>query len=682
MSKLGIHVISWNQSQPILDFVSQAQPVAFKMLDFNDMDTDAARASSPNTLFIGRMYVDNQPLDNPPANAQDFFNQLQPAIQKMGNRINVWEGYNEVAINSVDDAQRYNDFTVAWAQLMHNAGLKCAAYSFSTGNPDFQYWQYLADGARACDYLALHEYDAPRMDAHPGAMCLRYRQVRALLPPDAQRPILITECGIDDGAGGGWQKYTSGDDYLAQLAWYDGELMQDDYVAGATVFTVDGKDWKYFELLPILTPLANYIATHPTPSPTGQPTITAVTFSPTTLNGGQLLNVSLTVRNDSTTTLQTQGPDPGFVYTEGDTFLTRGFAEQPGAIRLGVDFDGRSGIDHPYRWGLGAPLAPGQSTVVTGAIRLNAAQSRNYWVGLVRERVVWLQDHQGTQKITVNAPPPPSGQPTITAVTFSPTTLNAGQVLNVSITVINNSNATLPTEGPNPDFVYTEGDTFLTRGFAEQRGAYRVGLDFDRRSKTTIDHPYRWGLGAPLAPGQSVSINGAIQLNTAQAQNYWAGLVQELIAWQQDNQGKQLITVNPAPTGQPTITAVTFSPTTLNGGQLLNVSLTVRNDSTTTLQTQGPDPGFVYTEGDTFLTRGFAEQPGAIRLGVDFDGRSGIDHPYRWGLGAPLAPGQSTVVTGAIRLNAAQSRNYWVGLVRERVVWLQDNQGTQKITVV
>jgi hypothetical protein len=145
----------------------------------------------------------------------------------------------------------------------------------------------------------------------------------------------------------------------------------------------------------------------------------------------------------------------------------------------------------------------------------------------------------------------------------------------------------------------------------------------------------------------------------------------------QDQQGTQTITVKPG----PRVMAVTLSPATLAPGHLLNVSITVRNDGDTTLQTQDPAPGFAYNEGDTFLIRGFAAVPGSFRVGVDFDGRTGIDHPYRWGLGAPLAPGQTAVITGTIQLSTLQSQNYWVGLVQEQIAWLQDRQGTQAITV-
>jgi hypothetical protein len=406
------------------------------------------------------------------------------------------------------------------------------------------------------------------------------------------------------------------------------------------------------------------------------PIILSADFTPTSLRTGDLLNVSITVQNDGSDPITTQGPGSGYVYDEADTFRTRGFPEQNGAFRVGVDFDGRTGVDHPYRWGLGAPLGPGQSTTITGSIRLQTPRAVEYWAGLVQEQIRWLQDTQGAQLITVT--PAPGSGIQLTNVMLAPAALDAGQLLNVSIAVTNNTSDILQTEGPDPGFVYNEGDTFRTRGFPEQSGAFRVGVDFDGR--TGIDHPYRWGLGAPLAPGQSITVNGAIRLKTPRAVEYWAGLVQEQIKWLRDTQGAQTITVNPAPSVVQIVDAV-FTPTTLKSGDVLNVSVVVFNNTNETIATQAPDPGFAYVEGDTFRARGYSEQRDAFRIGVDFDGRTGVDHPYRWGLGGPLAPGQFAMVTGTIQLNTQQAINYWVGLVREQVIWLQDKIGTQQITV-
>ncbi|HEX7588929.1 MAG TPA: DUF362 domain-containing protein, partial [Anaerolineae bacterium] len=168
----------------------------------------------------------------------------------------------------------------------------------------------------------------------------------------------------------------------------------------------------------------------------------------------------------------------------------------------------------------------------------------------------------------------------------------------------------------------------------------------------------------------------------AQAQEYWAGLVHEHIAWLQDRQGVERISVasSTSETG-PRILAVGLAPAALKIGDLLTGSIVVKNESDAALPTQGPDPGFVYDEGDTFATRGFPDAGGNFRVGIDFTGRSGMDHPYRWGFGSPLAPGETRVITGSIRMKNAQERDYWGGLVQEHIAWLQDREGIQLVTV-
>lgn len=289
------------------------------------------------------------------------------------------------------------------------------------------------------------------------------------------------------------------------------------------------------------------------------------------------------------------------------------------------------------------------------------------------------------EQLAQGAPPspPPAGQVEISNVSFSPLALDARQLLNVSLTVRNGTNAAIPTQAPAPGLVYNEGESFVSRGYGEVNGAWRVGIDFGGRSG--IDYPYRWGFGSSIAPGESRTIYGSIRLNKTESKDYWAGLVQEHLAWRQDNIGRTNITVRPVvqppPTGKPTVLAVQFSPTTLDSGQLLNVSITVRNDTNVPLSTQSPNPGFTYLEGESFLSHGLIEQRDAFRLGVDFEGRTGVDHPYRWGFGSPLAPGETRVINGVMRVSRVQTKNYWVGLVREQVEWLEDRQGEQAITV-
>ncbi|MDA8186543.1 MAG: fibronectin type III domain-containing protein, partial [Dehalococcoidales bacterium] len=136
-------------------------------------------------------------------------------------------------------------------------------------------------------------------------------------------------------------------------------------------------------------------------------------------------------RNNGNTTIQTQGPTPGFVYNEGEDF--REYAvESYGRFRVGVDLNGRSqSIDHPYRWGLGKDLAPGDSATVVGYIRLNSQSTTNYWAGLVDEAVGWVGDNLGSA--TVRVLPPDTTPPTVT-VSMPASTLKTWVVIDWTAT--------------------------------------------------------------------------------------------------------------------------------------------------------------------------------------------------------------------------------------------------------
>jgi len=664
---------------------------------------DRARQANPNIKILA--------LINP-----ETFNQVPPATGS-----GEWAAYiARVADLAQKIASFYKDQISAlevWNEpdvqqiLPENyaALLKAAYPKIKAGNPNlpvisagiccgegFEYLKRVVAAAPASfDGAGWHAY-AERADGYPfaswgfGELRNSVNQARAI----AGKPVWVTEIGAQlDWSWGDIPPAQGVAEYMKRAY----ALLSDvgrNQVAHAFWFTwrIANESWGMVDDAGSKRPAwfaFQQLAQNAAPPPTGIVEITNVMLTPTTLETHQTLNVSITVKNGTNSVINTQAPAPGFMYNQGESFITRGYGEVNGAYRVGIDFDGRTGIDHPYRWGFGSPLAPNETRVLNGQIRLTDATTRNYWAGLVQEQIAWRQDDAGKTQITVTAPtpPPPTGKPTILAASFTPQILPTGQMLNISITVRNDTNVALATQSPPPGFTYLEGESFLAHGFVEQRDAFRVGVDFDGRAASMIDHPYRWGFGSSLQPGETRVINGRIRLNTVAAKNYWAGLVREQIAWLQDEQNKTIITVTPLappPTGKPTLTNAQFIPTSLQTGQIVQIKITVRNDSAQTLSSQGPDAGFLYNEGDNYLTKGFPPVAGVWRVGVDYEGREHVDpraYPYRWSIGA-LAPGQSTVVVGFIRLNRKQNVNYWAGLIQEENNIAAGNVGTTIISVV
>lgn len=136
-----------------------------------------------------------------------------------------------------------------------------------------------------------------------------------------------------------------------------------------------------------------------------------VEFFPTTLALGDTLHITFIVENVGSIPIRTTGPPPGTTYPASQNFNTLGFYEEPGAFRLGVDFEGNSfGRVYSYRWQLGSRaelevrvvdgrevfyLLPGRRVTVTGQIVIDEAPPRSgphFWAGLVHEDVRIVND--------------------------------------------------------------------------------------------------------------------------------------------------------------------------------------------------------------------------------------------------------------------------------------------------
>lgn len=295
MSKLSLHISDWLNPDLTYDFIERTRPHLIKVFGdagLDDAKIREAKTRSPASVFVGRMYFPEQGIERDEktpvdtvfnydafADARNAFNQMRAIIEKMRGLVTIWEGYNEIPIDTAhpltererQKARNYNSFTVEMARLMHEAGLQYAAYSFSTGNPvHVELWDLLEDGLRASDFLALHEYIAPNevFSEFDFSMCNRYRQFYTRLPQAARKPILITECGADYLGQQGFKGKISVPKYLSMMGQYDAELMQDAYVVGATIYCygINAPQWKTYDIGgDFAKAMRDYILNTPTP---------------------------------------------------------------------------------------------------------------------------------------------------------------------------------------------------------------------------------------------------------------------------------------------------------------------------------------------------------------------------------------------------------------------------------
>jgi hypothetical protein len=228
-SKLGLYLISTGDA-PISWFEKAKPAIAVSMCHDPNYWREVKRVS-PGTFILGRHYFENQNTDG-----ASWFNAMSIEILTMKDIYDAWMGTNEPAIWNQGDAEALRNANFTWSSLMHQAGIKTAAYSFSEGHPDQSLLPFLKN--HGCDYYCRHEYDAAEMWRTQPWRCLRYRSERSYFP----QPFIIGETGIDGGVSGidkpqtGWKGFGDESHYLQSLQWYDSELQKDSYVVGAAIF--------------------------------------------------------------------------------------------------------------------------------------------------------------------------------------------------------------------------------------------------------------------------------------------------------------------------------------------------------------------------------------------------------------------------------------------------------------
>ncbi len=278
--KFGFHVN--RTGDDVLDAIRRIKPAVIKTLEHDVGFWCRVREIHPDVFLIGRLVITDgeqgQFVHGPAEKGRAF---AQRILDLEANRkpfngrhlFDAWESYNEVIGNSSspDERRAYDEFQVAFAGPIRAAGYEPIGMNFGTGNllgEDFL--EFFPGTLETYRYLGFHEYDWPDMwriheqnilEKHEGGMwlALRYRRIMNVVRqkyPD-RHTVLITECGETQGVQGRadvgpWDKSfpISEQRYWDSLAWYNSELMKDDYVKAACLFVVGAiHPWETFEHL-------------------------------------------------------------------------------------------------------------------------------------------------------------------------------------------------------------------------------------------------------------------------------------------------------------------------------------------------------------------------------------------------------------------------------------------------
>ena len=248
---------------------------------------DLAKDADPNTLRVGRPdenFIGQHPLlsGDPLALARQMAQEVYAPLIAAHPAIDAWEGPNEIGCNpdQVAEMQWYSAFLGELGKQIQLLGKRACLGAWSVGSPELSLWQHYVPVLRACrDYgaiLSRHAYGP--LDQW---YSFRHRQDEATFQQlgFAGTPLIISECGADrlgnfpgpwrkvwgDRVEGYWQDY---------LLHFTQELEKDEYVLGATLFTVGtgfSEVWRNFDVADtrLVDLIAGYAQTLPPDVPPG-----------------------------------------------------------------------------------------------------------------------------------------------------------------------------------------------------------------------------------------------------------------------------------------------------------------------------------------------------------------------------------------------------------------------------
>jgi hypothetical protein len=276
-SKLGLHTINSNEATRFVRDVHDggAHVALVKALGEFGYLRDV-KAISPETVTVARrgepQAVD--PTGDPVERAEEIMNQHMPHWIHERDVVDYWEILNENDPPGIEGHVWLAQFYLAATDIAEANGYKLALFSYSTGVPQWHEWEAIVETgifARAQEgghAVALHEYGWPTTDYRwgeatedlppyedRGVLTGRYRYLYRdfLIPRDEVIPLVITEAGLDPVLGGPPGEGPWQDRYVDEMIWYDTKLREDDYVVGATMFTIGSigiwEGYDYEELL-------------------------------------------------------------------------------------------------------------------------------------------------------------------------------------------------------------------------------------------------------------------------------------------------------------------------------------------------------------------------------------------------------------------------------------------------
>ena len=252
---IGVFTIG---QQGLADYAAAVQPSVMLHLDPPSDNVKAA-------LTIGRKYYDVNAqawlLSDPQAGGEQLAQDEIAMAQITG--IDTFMGLNEPPVDNPDAIARLCQLERTRTTMLNAAGLRSVVLSLSVGWPaeNLATRQLITEGYRdflnwlpAMNYVGLHEYWTCAGPLAPENYDpLHPSKVWRFQHWDFDKPVLVTECGVDHNGqpSDGWQSCGfSAQAYAAQLVDYAALVCQDKRVRGIVVFQWGGGGWPSFDVAP------------------------------------------------------------------------------------------------------------------------------------------------------------------------------------------------------------------------------------------------------------------------------------------------------------------------------------------------------------------------------------------------------------------------------------------------
>jgi len=248
MIKLGPHFMLGGQG---LETWLAAKPTVAKFVD----NFDGVKFADPLTLVVGRVTEQHGwqvGVGDPVASAGWYADMIGVQMQKTP-RVDVWEGPNEPVLYDASTplgqklvaVHWHAQFSYEFARQIFIMGKRAAIGVWSVGYPDQEALLSWTQGLKALNEFqalyARHSYGPLDLD-----YAFRHKRDRDVfaLQGFSNVKMLITECGTESVGGmRPWRQQYGGDVNAYFDQWvkpFHGTLMVDDYVIGATLFTLGG----------------------------------------------------------------------------------------------------------------------------------------------------------------------------------------------------------------------------------------------------------------------------------------------------------------------------------------------------------------------------------------------------------------------------------------------------------